>query len=84
MKLDKIYNMKGEVTGNITKTLMKRLGLIEKLKKLDRFGVLVSNASTQFCQSSIKMCRELLKSKGKACYLFMMSISLLIKTISMK
>lgn len=33
MKLDNIYNLKGEVSANITKTLMKRLGLIEKLKQ---------------------------------------------------
>jgi hypothetical protein len=46
LNIQKLYNLKGEITLNTTKNLVRRLGLIEKLKKLQRFGILVSNPNT--------------------------------------
>lgn len=61
---------------------MKRLAIVSKLKEVDRFGILVSNPSTSFCQSSLSTCVKLLNKVNKTSYIFMMSKYGVIQTIS--
>lgn len=52
---------------------MQRLALIGELEKHEVFGLLVSNAGTEFCQKSVEKCKKLLEKHNKKYYVFMMN-----------
>ena len=56
-----------------SKLIMKRLYLINRIKELRTFGILVKNANTKFCQESIEYCKQLLSTQHRQYYMFMMS-----------